>query len=99
MIRVAINGFGRIGRVFLRIALNQTDIDIVAINDIATPDNLAYLLKYDSVHPTAKEKIEFENMQNNKSLDFLYPELNDPNFNIKIAKRKEFAAINFDISS
>jgi glyceraldehyde 3-phosphate dehydrogenase len=49
-IRVAINGFGRIGRSFLRVAVNYKDIQIVALNDLIPPDNLAYLLKYDSIH-------------------------------------------------
>jgi glyceraldehyde 3-phosphate dehydrogenase len=50
-IRVAINGFGRIGRLALRVALTRpTPIEIVAVNDLGKPDILAHLLKYDSVH-------------------------------------------------
>lgn len=49
-IRVAINGFGRIGRVYLRNAINNPTIDIIAINDITDAETLAHLLKYDSVH-------------------------------------------------
>ena len=49
-IRVAINGFGRIGRVYLRNAINDPNIDIIAINDITDAATLAHLLKYDSVH-------------------------------------------------
>lgn len=49
-IKVAINGFGRIGRVFLRAAINRPAIDIVAINDLTDSHTLAHLLKYDSVH-------------------------------------------------
>jgi glyceraldehyde 3-phosphate dehydrogenase len=49
-IKVAINGFGRIGRVFLRAAINRPNIDIVAINDLTDSQTLAHLLKYDSVH-------------------------------------------------
>ena len=52
-IKVAINGFGRIGRAFFREAYKNKDIDIVAINDLGPVDNLAYLLKYDSVYRTA----------------------------------------------
>lgn len=48
--KVAINGFGRIGRIFLRIATERKDIEIVAINDITDTATLAHLLKYDSVH-------------------------------------------------
>lgn len=46
--KIAINGFGRIGRLAFRQMLNEEDIDIVAINDLTSPDMLAYLLKYDS---------------------------------------------------
>ncbi len=49
-INIAINGFGRIGRVFFRIAFNNPNINIVAINDITDSATLAHLLKYDSVH-------------------------------------------------
>ncbi|MGD2169114.1 MAG: type I glyceraldehyde-3-phosphate dehydrogenase [Chlamydiota bacterium] len=49
-IRIAINGFGRIGRLVYRIAHARDNIEIVAVNDLVPPDNLAYLLKYDTVH-------------------------------------------------
>ena len=49
-INVAINGFGRIGRVFFRIAFFNSNINIVAINDITNSKTLAHLLKYDSIH-------------------------------------------------
>lgn len=49
-IKVGINGFGRIGRYFTRIALKNSNIEIVAINDLAPVKTLAHLLKYDSVH-------------------------------------------------
>jgi glyceraldehyde 3-phosphate dehydrogenase len=47
-LKVAINGFGRIGRLVLRAGANNPDIEFVGINDLVPPDNLAYLLKYDS---------------------------------------------------
>ncbi|MDF1672801.1 MAG: type I glyceraldehyde-3-phosphate dehydrogenase [Vicingaceae bacterium] len=50
MIRVAINGFGRIGRSFTRAIQNHPNINIVAINDLADTKTLAHLLKYDSIH-------------------------------------------------
>lgn len=49
MIRLAINGFGRIGRLAFRKAMNLENFEVVAINDLASPSMLAYLLKYDSV--------------------------------------------------
>jgi glyceraldehyde 3-phosphate dehydrogenase len=53
MIRVAINGFGRIGRAFVRQAWNHPDIEIIAVNDLGSLENLAYLLKYDTVYKRA----------------------------------------------
>jgi len=49
-IRVGVNGFGRIGRVFFRAALGSPEIEVVGVNDLATAKTLAHLLKYDSVH-------------------------------------------------
>jgi glyceraldehyde 3-phosphate dehydrogenase len=49
-IKVAINGFGRIGRAFLKLSFSREDIEVVAINDLGEADNLAYLLRYDSVY-------------------------------------------------
>lgn len=49
-IRVAINGFGRIGRVTARLLLHRTDIELVAVNDLTDTATLAHLFKYDSVH-------------------------------------------------
>jgi len=49
-IKVAINGFGRIGRAFLKIAWERDDIEIVAVNDLGSIESLAYLLKYDTVY-------------------------------------------------
>ncbi|WP_369696921.1 type I glyceraldehyde-3-phosphate dehydrogenase [Acidaminococcus timonensis] len=50
MIKIGINGFGRIGRFVLRVAEQRDDIQVVAINDLLPLDYMAYLLKYDSVH-------------------------------------------------
>jgi glyceraldehyde 3-phosphate dehydrogenase len=49
-IKLGINGFGRIGRLVFRAALNHPDVEIVAINDLTDPTTMAHLLKYDSVH-------------------------------------------------
>lgn len=59
-IKVAINGFGRIGRMYLRSAINNPNIEIVAINDITDTTTLAHLLKYDSVHRAFKGEIKTE---------------------------------------
>ena len=49
-LRIGINGFGRIGRLVYRIASEHPEIEIVAVNDLVPADNLAYLLKYDTMH-------------------------------------------------
>ena len=56
-VRIAINGFGRIGRVFFRKCKGFKDIEIVAINDITDARTLAHLLKYDSVHGTFDSEV------------------------------------------
>jgi glyceraldehyde 3-phosphate dehydrogenase len=59
-IKVGINGFGRIGRAFLKIAWDRPEIEIVALNDLGAVDNMAYLLKYDSVYREWKHNIKVE---------------------------------------
>jgi len=58
--RIAINGFGRIGRIFLRNILNKSGISVVAINDLSDTRTLAHLFKYDSVHHGFKGLINFD---------------------------------------
>jgi glyceraldehyde 3-phosphate dehydrogenase len=55
--RIAINGFGRIGRLVFRAIYNDPDFDVLCINDVADPESLAYLLKYDSVHGQFPEEV------------------------------------------
>ena len=62
MKKIAINGFGRIGRLAFREMITSKDLDVVAINDLATAEELAYLLKYDTNHRSFhEEQIGFEN--------------------------------------
>ena len=49
-VRIGINGFGRIGRLVFRAAINRPNVQVVCINDLISPDYMAYMLKYDSVH-------------------------------------------------
>lgn len=58
MVKVAINGFGRIGRQVLRQGIAQGNMDFVAINDLTDPKTLAHLLKYDSVHGIFEGTVE-----------------------------------------
>ncbi|WP_343128382.1 type I glyceraldehyde-3-phosphate dehydrogenase [Buchnera aphidicola (Kurisakia onigurumii)] len=60
-IKVAINGFGRIGRMVFRLAQTRSDIEIVAINDLISIEYIAYMLKYDSTHGMFNEKIKIKN--------------------------------------
>ncbi|MEK4486948.1 type I glyceraldehyde-3-phosphate dehydrogenase [Psychrobacillus sp. FSL H8-0484] len=59
-VKIAINGFGRIGRKVFREALEQTDLEVVAINDLTDAAMLAHLLKYDSVHGILKADVSSE---------------------------------------
>lgn len=56
--RIAINGFGRIGRAFVRRSWNRPEIELVAVNDLGSLENLAYLLKYDTVYGRAPFPVE-----------------------------------------
>ena len=56
-VRVGVNGFGRIGRVFFRAAMEAKDLDVVAVNDLADARTLAHLLKHDSVHGTLAAEV------------------------------------------
>jgi glyceraldehyde 3-phosphate dehydrogenase len=59
-IKVGINGFGRIGRMFLRAALTKKDLEVVAVNDITNAATLAHLLKYDSIHGKLSHEVKVE---------------------------------------
>ena len=76
MIKVAINGFGRIGRVAFREMILSDDFDIVAINDLTDAEELSYLLRYDTNHRSFHEdKITYENDEiiiNNKKGENLW---------------------------
>ena len=50
MIKIGINGFGRIGRLVFRASLSHKDVEVVGINDLLSPDYMAYMLKYDTIH-------------------------------------------------
>lgn len=60
MKRIAINGFGRIGRLFFRNVINDKSLNIVAINDLTDPRTLSHLLKYDSVYKKCNAKISYD---------------------------------------
>ncbi len=63
--KIAINGFGRIGRAFFKLAARRSELEVVAINDLGDKENLEYLLRYDSVYGKTSESIinAFQNAQ------------------------------------
>jgi glyceraldehyde 3-phosphate dehydrogenase len=60
MLKIGINGFGRIGRLVARIAMEHPEIQLVGVNDLVPADNLAYLFKYDSTHGLYKGSVEVQ---------------------------------------
>lgn len=60
MKKVAINGFGRIGRLVFRIMEEDSDLEVVAINDLSTPEELCYLLKYDTNHRRYDKEVSYD---------------------------------------
>jgi glyceraldehyde 3-phosphate dehydrogenase len=63
MIRIGINGFGRIGRMAFRAAINRPEVEVVGINDLLEPDYMAYMLKYDSTHGRFPGSVEVKDGQ------------------------------------
>lgn len=59
MTKIAINGLGRIGRAALKVILDTPELELVAVNDIVSPENIVYLLKYDTVYGRYEKSIEF----------------------------------------
>lgn len=74
MTKIAINGFGRIGRAFLKVAASHPDFDIVAVNDLGDPDMLAYLLQYDSAYHKYHGKVSTKEQDGKKYLVVDAPE-------------------------
>jgi len=89
--RIAINGFGRIGRNVFRLLLNHPTIEVIAINDIADTKTMSHLIKYDSIHGVLKEKVSHtlnSIVINDKS--FLY-------FSEKEIKNLDWKSLNIDV--
>lgn len=81
MKKIAINGFGRIGRLVFRIIEELDDMEVVAINDLSTPEELAYLLKYDTNHGRYNKDITFDEEAiyvNNRKV-YVYKEMEPKN--------------------
>lgn len=73
-IKVGINGVGRIGRAFIRLATDNKDIDIVAVNDLGSLENIAYLLKYDTAYGNCNMDVDYNDSNliiNGSNIKFL----------------------------
>lgn len=89
--RIAINGFGRIGRNLFRLLLNHPTIEVIAINDIADTKTMSHLIKYDSIHGVLKEKVSHTSNSiviNDKSYLF---------FSEKEIKNLDWKSLNIDV--
>lgn len=81
MKKIAINGFGRIGRLVYRIIEERDDMEVIAINDLSTPEELCYLLKYDTNHRRYDEEVLYDEehiIVNNKKIK-IYKEMDPVN--------------------
>ena len=67
MKKIAINGMGRIGRASLKVILDTPELELVAVNDIVSVENIAYLLKYDSVYGIYEKEVSHDD--NNLIID------------------------------
>ena len=89
--RIAINGFGRIGRTLFRLLLERKDIDVVAINDIADSRTMAHLIKYDSIHGVLKYPCSFDDG------NIIVNGISYPFFHEKKIEKLDWATLNVDI--
>jgi glyceraldehyde 3-phosphate dehydrogenase len=90
-IRVGINGFGRIGRAFFKVALTHPDLEVVAINDLGDVHNLAYLLQYDTVYRVSPFDVHAEVHEDTKE-QYLVIE-GDIDMRVKVVQEKDPAAL------
>jgi glyceraldehyde 3-phosphate dehydrogenase len=91
-IRVGINGFGRIGRAFFKVAFERDDMEVVAVNDLGDVHNLAYLLQYDTVYRVSHFDVHAE-IHEDSNEQYLVIESEGKNARIKVVQEKDPAAI------
>lgn len=76
--KIAINGFGRIGRLVYRLMEEDDFFDVVAINDLSSSEELAYLLKYDSTHRNYDKEVTYDDdgiIVNGKKLEYMLKQI------------------------
>ncbi|KKR62946.1 type I glyceraldehyde-3-phosphate dehydrogenase [Candidatus Nomurabacteria bacterium RIFCSPHIGHO2_01_FULL_39_220] len=86
-IKVGINGFGRIGRAFLKVAWERPEIEIVAVNDLGSVENMAYLLKYDTVYHKWDHPVRVQNSQGSNGTSDNYIVIGDKK--VRVLAEKE----------
>lgn len=91
-IRVGINGFGRIGRAFFKVAFERDDMEVVAVNDLGDVHNLAYLLQYDTVYRVSHFDVHAEIHEDVKE-QYLIIESDTKNIRVKVLQEKDPATI------
>jgi len=89
MANIAINGFGRIGRSFLKLALNHPQLNVVAINDLGDPENLAYLLRFDSAYGRYNQSVSVEESDGHRYLVIGDPLRSEARRRIQFLQEKE----------
>ena len=87
-IRVGINGFGRIGRAFFKVAFERDDMEVIAVNDLGDVHNLAYLLQYDTVYRVSHFDVHAEIHEESKE-QFLVIESEDKTMKVKVVQEKD----------
>ncbi len=97
MAQIAINGFGRIGRLFFKQSFEHPDIDIVAINDLGDAENLAYLLRYDTVYGVTQGKFKAEVVTEGEKKYFLVKDKKIPFFQEKEPTALPWKKLGIDI--
>lgn len=91
-IRVGINGFGRIGRAFFKVAFERDDMEVVAVNDLGDVHNLAYLLQYDTVYRVSHFDVHADIHEETKE-QFLVIESEGKNMRVKVVQEKDPSVI------
>jgi glyceraldehyde 3-phosphate dehydrogenase len=91
-IRVGINGFGRIGRAFFKVAFERDDMEVVAINDLGNVHNLAYLLQYDTVYRVSHFDVHAE-VHEESNEQYLVIESEGKNMKVKVVQEKDPLAL------
>ncbi len=91
-IRVGINGFGRIGRAFFKVAFERDDMEVVAVNDLGDVHNLAYLLQYDTVYRVSHFDVHAE-IHEDKNEQYLIVDSEAKTMRIKVLQEKDPASI------